>query len=73
MIHTEYIRLCDALKYSGVSETGGQAKAAIESGQVLVNGQVCTVRGKKLRAGDRFSAYNQTFEIVNQTGGGAGP
>ncbi len=52
-IHTEYIKLQDLLKLAGAVETGGEAKIAIQNGEVLVNGEVCTMRGKKLRPGDR--------------------
>ncbi len=52
-IHTEFIRLDALLKLAGAAGTGGQAKELIQDGQVLVNGQVCTMRGKKLRPGDR--------------------
>lgn len=51
-ITTEYIKLQDLLKFSGAAETGGEAKEAIQAGEVSVNGEVCTMRGKKLRAGD---------------------
>ena len=52
-IHTEFIKLQDLLKFAGAVGTGGQAKELIQAGQVLVNGEVCTMRGKKLRPGDR--------------------
>ena len=51
-IDTEYIRLQDLLKLSGLAATGGMAKIVIQNGEVKVNGEVCTMRGKKLRAGD---------------------
>ena len=51
-IHTEFIKLDSFLKFAGVSETGGQAKEMVQEGLGLVNGQVCTMRGKKIRAGD---------------------
>ncbi len=51
-IDTEFIRLDSLLKLSGGAVTGGQAKVVIQGGQVLVNGQVCTMRGKKMRPGD---------------------
>ena len=51
-IHTEFIKLDSFLKFAGVSETVGQAKEMVQEGLVLVNGQVCTMRGKKIRAGD---------------------
>ena len=47
IIDTEYIRLQDALKLSGAAETGGQAKVAVQSGLVKVNGETCLMRGKK--------------------------
>ena len=52
-ITTEYIKLQDLLKFSGVAETGGEAKEAVQAGEVRVNGEVCTMRGKKLRPGDK--------------------
>ena len=51
-ITTEYIRLQDLLKLANLVETGGEAKQMIQGGQVLVNGEVCTMRGKKIRPGD---------------------
>lgn len=52
-IHTEYIKLDAFLKFAGAVGTGGEAKGAIQAGQVRVNGEVCAMRGKKLRPGDR--------------------
>ena len=51
-IDTEYIRLQDLRKLSGLAATGGMAKIVIQNGEVKVNGEVCTMRGKKMRAGD---------------------
>ncbi len=51
-ITTEFIKLDALLKFAGAAETGGEAKQAIQEGAVLVNGQVCTMRGRKLRPGD---------------------
>lgn len=51
-INSEYIKLQDLLKYAGLVMTGGEAKERIQSGEITVNGEVCTQRGKKLRAGD---------------------
>lgn len=62
-ITTEYIKLQDLLKFSGAAETGGQAKEAIQAGEVRVNGEVCTMRGKKLRPGDRAD-WNGTRLVV---------
>lgn len=52
-ITTEFIKLDALLKFAGVVETGGEAKQIIQEGGVSVNGEVCTMRGKKLRTGDR--------------------
>ncbi len=56
-IDTEYIKLDALLKLAGWVDTGGQAKLVIQNGEVEVNGEVCTLRGKKLRPGDG-AAYN---------------
>ena len=59
----EYIRLCDAVKLSGCCDTGGMAKLLIQSGKVYVNGEICLMRGKKLRAGDKVSLEGAVIEI----------
>lgn len=51
-IDTEYIKLDQLLKYAGVAESGAMAKELVLDGLVRVNGEVCTMRGKKLRPGD---------------------
>jgi ribosome-associated protein len=51
-LEAEFIRLDDLLKINGCVETGGQAKLLIQGGGVLVDGEVCTMRGKKLRGGE---------------------
>ena len=51
-IQTEFIKLDALLKFAGVMETGGEAKEAIQAGEVRVNGETCTMRGMKLRPGD---------------------
>ncbi len=56
-ISTEFIKLQDALKFANAVYSGGEAKAVIQDGAVTVNGESCTMRGKKLRPGDRF-AFN---------------
>ena len=52
LIHTEFIKLDALLKFAGLCETGGEAKELVQGGAVKVNGEVCTMRGKKLRPGD---------------------
>lgn len=51
-ITTEFIKLDSLLKFANLCESGGMAKEAIQAGQVKVNGEVCTMRGKKIRPGD---------------------
>ena len=51
-ISTEFIKLEALLKFAGAVETGGEGKLLIQDGVVSVNGEVCTMRGKKLRPGD---------------------
>ncbi|MDD6991935.1 MAG: RNA-binding S4 domain-containing protein [Oscillospiraceae bacterium] len=51
-ITTEFIKLQQLLKFSGAADIGSEAKDMIASGIVKVNGEVCTMRGKKLRPGD---------------------
>ena len=64
IIKTEFIKLDAFLKYCGACETGGEAKLSVQEGYVLVNGEVCTMRGKKLRKGDKVTFDGQGFEIV---------
>ena len=58
-ITTEYIKLQDLLKFAAAVETGGEAKLVIQEGDVTVNGEVCTMRGKKLRPGDVVEALGR--------------
>lgn len=62
-IHTEYIKLQDLLKFAGAADTGGDAKTAVQEGLVSVNGEVCTMRGKKLRPGDVVEYGGQQFLV----------
>ena len=63
-IETEYIKLDSLLKFASVVGTGGEAKYVISEGMVTVNGEVCTMRGKKLRPGDKVSFQGLDFEVV---------
>ena len=63
-IREEYIRLDSALKLASVVSTGGHAKMVIQNGEVTVNGEICTMRGKKLYKGDKVEFDGQGFEIV---------
>ena len=66
LIHTEYIKLEALLKYAGLAETGGEAKLLIQDGPVSVNGQVCTMRGKKLRGGDTVTLEGRTVLVRSE-------
>lgn len=63
-IQTEFIKLESALKLSGAVSTGGAAKNLILEGEASVNGEVCTMRGKKLYPGDSFTFMEQEYRIV---------
>ena len=63
-IYTEYIKLDDFLKFAGVLGTGGMAKAVIQDGLVSVDGEICTMRGKKLRGGEIVSFNGQAVKVV---------
>ncbi len=63
VIQTDFIKLQDAMKYANVVYSGGEAKQLILEEQVKVNGEVCTMRGKKLRPGDTFTFMDQTYLI----------
>ena len=63
-ITTEFIKLDAFLKFTGCVGTGGEAKIRIAEGEVLVNGEVCTMRGKKLRGGDVVKLGSAEFSIV---------
>ena len=62
-ISTEYIKLESAMKLANIVPTGGSAKAEIQEGFVAVNGEVCTMRGKKLYPGDKFTFEGDTYLI----------
>lgn len=63
LIYTEFIKLEAALKLANAIESGGMAKTVIQDGQVKVNGEVCTMRGKKLYPGDIFSFMGSEYLI----------
>ena len=64
-ITTEFIKLQDAMKFANIVMSGGEAKNLILDEQVQVNGEVCTMRGKKLRDGDTFTFEGMTYQIRN--------
>ncbi len=62
-IETEFIRLDSLLKLTGWVDTGGQAKSLIQSGKIRVNGEICTMRGKKMRPGDIAEYHGKKAEV----------
>lgn len=66
-IHSEYIKLDQLLKFAGLAESGGQAKELVQNGEVKVNGEVCLMRGKKLRGGDSVIFNGVTLTVTEET------
>ena len=64
VIGTEFIKLESALKLANAVESGGMAKSMIQDGMAKVNGETCTMRGKKLYPGDHFSFNGDTYVIT---------
>ena len=62
-INGEFIKLDALLKFANLVSSGGEAKILIADGQVFVNDEVCTQRGKKLRSGDKISLANEIVVI----------
>ena len=62
-ISTEYIKLQDAMKFANIVYSGGEAKTLIQEGEVKVNGETCTMRGKKLYNGDKFEFDGTVYMI----------
>lgn len=64
-IKDDYIKLGQALKLAGLVNEGADAKYAVVEGEVKVNGEVCTQRGKKLISGDEFQYHGHTVKVLN--------
>lgn len=65
-ITTEFIKLDSFMKLAAETFiTGGEAKTMIAEGKVLVNGEVCTMRGKKLKPGDVVKFSNTEKRIIS--------
>ena len=64
-ITTEFIKLESAMKLANIVMSGGTAKNEIQEGYVTVNGEVCTMRGKKLYPGDKFGFEGDIYVITN--------
>ncbi|MCI9196255.1 MAG: RNA-binding S4 domain-containing protein [Angelakisella sp.] len=66
VITTPFIKLDSFLKFAGAAETGGQAKELVQGEDVLVNGEICTMRGKKLRPGDTVDVRGRVFSVEGE-------
>lgn len=65
-INTEFIKLDAFMKFAGMVYTGGDAKGFVQDGSVKVNGEVCTMRGKKLHPGDVVSFNGDDFRVIRE-------
>lgn len=65
-INTEFIKLDSLLKFAALVGTGGEAKYVISEGLVSVNGEVCTMRGRKIYPGDRVEFAENILEIEKE-------
>ena len=63
-ITTEFIKLQDLLKFASLVSTGGEAKVVITEGEVTVNGETCTQRGRKIRPGDAVSYHGRNITVA---------
>ena len=63
-INEEYIRLDSLMKFSGLCNSGGRAKYLIQNGEVKLNGEVCEMRGKKIRPCDKVEYNGRTVEVI---------
>ncbi len=62
-IKTEYIKLDQVLKFEGLVENGGQAKAVIVGGAVTVNGEKENRRGRKIYKGYKFTYLGKEYMV----------
>ena len=62
-MNKDFIKLDQFLKWQGIVQTGGEAKIRIKQGEVIVNGEIETRRGKKLRTGDRVSIGGNNYDV----------
>ena len=65
-IETEFIKLDALLKFANLVSSGGEAKIRIAEGEVLVNGEICTMRGKKLHPGDEVTFMANTWRVTEE-------
>lgn len=63
-ITTEFIKLQDLLKFADLVASGGEAKERIQAGEVTINGEVCAMRGRKIRPGDDVCFDGQHYTVA---------
>lgn len=65
-LRTEFIKLSQLLKYAGVTLSGGEADILIKEGYVSLNGEICTMRGKKVYPGDvvEIEDVEEAIEVI---------
>ena len=66
-ITTPFIKLDALLKFAALCGSGGEAKALIQEGRVSVNGEVCTMRGKKISPGDKVTLAEQELLVAHES------
>ena len=66
LINTEFIKLDSLLKFAALVGTGGEAKRVLSDGMVKVNGEVCTMRGKKIYPGDKVDFDRFSLEVTKE-------
>ena len=66
LTNTEFIKLDSLLKFAALVGTGGEAKVVISEGMVKVNGEVCTMRGKKIYPGDKVDFERFSLEVTKE-------
>ncbi len=62
-INTDFIKLDQLLKFAGAAAIGSEAKELVLEGKVKVNGEICTMRGKKIRSGDTVTVNGQDITV----------
>jgi len=65
-IKTEFIKLDQLLKFANIVSTGGEAKIVIAEEEVMLNGEIVTQRGKKIRHGDIIEFDGEKYKIENE-------
>lgn len=65
-ITSEWIKLDSLLKFAGACDTGGEAKIRIISGEIKVNNEICTMRGKKIYPQDTVQIEDTVYTVIKK-------